>query len=308
MSARHHEGQVRCVGWHPTNSRLIITGGDDATVRVWRLYPASNFASVHSTHSQNNVKKKKKKEQETKDTSETTHPTNADNTEHGILLHVFCVQNFFEWLYCFPPFFFFLVGRKLKQQNKKKGNYSRRSSESDIKDKDMLLKRYDPSLQNLHHLLAMTASGMVCALGISPHFNGALVCAVSARNFNKKSCLDMYQLPHWTWNYSSVYRLPLRLQQKRNIVAPKSLQHLQQTDNRPSNRDTNDNNPITTTTTTNDNNNNNNNNTSKNNNDYADILEYDKDFVEHPSVIPLPYGATERGLCFTHIPEVAFVG
>lgn len=32
-----HEGDVNCVRWHPTNSTLLVSAGDDGIVKLWRL-------------------------------------------------------------------------------------------------------------------------------------------------------------------------------------------------------------------------------------------------------------------------------
>ena len=32
-----HDGDVNCVRWHPLDSTLLASAGDDGTVRIWRL-------------------------------------------------------------------------------------------------------------------------------------------------------------------------------------------------------------------------------------------------------------------------------
>ncbi|ETO18850.1 hypothetical protein RFI_18393 [Reticulomyxa filosa] len=246
----HHEGQVRCAAWHTTNSRLIISGGDDMTVRVWRLYPKSSPLYSHS-QSQNindptraGQMKNEKASKEAKD---------------GILSVLF-------WLS-------FQVNKKTSNFWRGEHNSVRKCRESH-RSSHINTKKNDASLQHLHQLLTMAASGVVCGLGVSPHFNGALVCALSCHSLNKRSCLDVYHLPHWTWNYASAHRVPLR----------KQMLH-------SDNSTTKEGVPM-----------------AHPNSDYTHVMTFDKDFVDYPSVIPLPYGARDRGLCFTPAPDIVFVG
>ncbi len=116
-----------------------------------------------------------------------------------------------------PSSVHFTAALSLDTHQKPKTALSSDSEEGN--EADTMLNTLDPSIQPLHHLLSMPSSGLVEAIGISPHYGGAVLCAVSSKKYNTKSTLDIYELPHWTWNYTSQGRTRHRLQAKYKALA-----------------------------------------------------------------------------------------
>lgn len=135
------------------------------------------------------------------------------------------------------------------------------------------------------------------------HKIGEILVATSSREFNKKSSLDILPIPHWTWNYSSTQRLPYKIQLREQERMKQKLLAEQNGGNQ------NQNNIML--------------------NSLDDELDLDEqaeqqlnnpfienqsdenissDFVNRPSIIPLPYGARERCLTFSPSPNIVFVG
>ena len=126
--------------------------------------------------------------------------------------------------------------------------------------------------------------------------------ATSSREFNKKSSLDILTIPHWTWNYSSTQRLPYKIQLREKEKLKQKLL-------REENGDQTQNNYVL--------------NSLDDELDLDDQAEQQRnnpfienqnheiippDFVNHPSIIPLPYGARERCITFSPSPNIVFVG
>ena len=161
---------------------------------------------------------------------------------------------------------------------------------SDDDDPNKFLTDFDPSIQSLSHLLSIPASGEVKGLCMSP-FNGQILVAVSSRSFNQKSSLDIINIPHWTWNYSSSQRLPYKVQLREQHKL-KQLQlrggtnlMIQSLDDEL--------------------------NEEKKQNPFIENQSNNQiscDFINRPSVIPLPYGARERCITFSPSPNIVFVG
>ena len=209
---------------------------------------------------------------------------------------------------------------------------------SDDDDPNKFITDFDPSIQPLSHLLSMPASGEVKGIAMSPYngiysslfilaqiiiysyiflmvATGDILVATSSRLFNQKSSLDILTIPHWTWNYSSTQRLPYKIQLREKYkLKQKLLQQQEENKNRNKNNNDNDNHELNLVI-----------------NSLDDELDLDQqaeqqrnnpfienqnanddkiasDFVNRPSVIPLPYGARERCITFSPSPNIVFVG
>eukprot|EP01084_Bolivina_argentea_P136193 239873_1 len=240
MNKVQHQGSVRCVCWHSSNPRIILSGGDDRSIRLWRLYPQnelyqSNGNKPNKTHS-----------------SDHKSPTNEAHSD-------------------------------LKSDNESDEDVELRY-ESDDDDPTQFITDFDPSIQPISHLLCMPASGEVKGLCMSP-FDGETVVATSSRKFNQRSSLDIIHIPHWTWNYSSKQRLPYRTQLQ--LAEKERLEEEEANTNvATSSPQLDDDNPFIENRDQN----------------------VSSDFVNRPSVIPLPYGAREGCIAFSPCPHIVFVG
>eukprot|EP01084_Bolivina_argentea_P223991 378859_1 len=277
MNDTHHQGSVRCSCWHSTNPRIILSGGDDRTIRLWRLYPHNSLYQSSNNNNNNNKQESN---------ISTPQESNKENNESSKM--------------------------KSTSENESEDSVELRYDElsgqqlSDDDDPNKFITDFDPSIQPMSHLLSMPASGEVKALCMSP-YNGEILVATSSRLFNQKSSLDILNIPHWTWNYSSNKRLPYRKQLAEKILKQKTKINIISQNKTDNNSNLYQLNSLDDELKKEDDSSNNiKNNPFIENQKY--ILTETLDFINRPSVIPLPYGARERCITFSPSPHIVFVG
>merc|ERR1711991_136611 len=129
-------------------------------------------------------------------------------------------------------------------------------------DDEELVDYLDGSIQKIRSIECFHLNGQIISIDINKN---SVLCAVTSRLMNRKSSLNIITLPDWIWNYTSVHR-------KSNFVQQKILKYVKnkyKLDNR---------------------------NLIKN----LSNLPFNKDFIQIPMIIPLPYGSRERAMTFSN--------